>query len=544
MDDQREMTLSDYGRVVWRRKWTVLAGVVAALFGALALTQLQDPIYEAEAQMLVTPRSGTAVFQQDATIGVANLDRTINTEIRVLEGQMVRQRVQDDFRLPNLPPAVNGTSIGSTDVVSVTVRSGDPATAQLLADAYVDAYISTRREQAVSQLVAAQAQLQLQIDNLQSSIDALPADSPLRPQRVNQLAGFQQRYDQMSVDIALTTGGASMVQAAELPVAPVEPQPMRTAMLAGVLGLLIGLAAAFVLDRLDDSVRGPDDLELLTDLPLLAVVPVSPPPDHRPLAITAPHEFAVEVYRGLRTSLLFLGLDRPLKIIQVTSSLPGEGKTTTAANLAVVLAQAGKQVALIDADLRKPRIHEVFGMPIKPGLTETLLSTDMVTMPLQHFGPLHVLAAGTLAPNPSEMLASNRFQRIVAALAERYDHVIIDSAPILPVSDSLALARVVDGVLLVTQSSRTTKRNVGEALSRLEKVGAPLVGMVLNRAAESATKGYGYGYSYGYLATGEIGASVDATATTTADADEATPRSILRRKTRTEAAEAVPTESL
>lgn len=498
MNEEREMTLRDYGRVVWRRKWIVAAAVVTALLGAVGMSLLQDPIYSAEAQMLVQPRSGEAVFQQDSNLAVANLERAIQTEIRVLEGQQVRQRVQDDLGLDELPPEVSASSVGSTDVVAVTVRSGDPRTAQVLADAYVEAYISTRREQAVDNLALAGQELQGAVDGLQAQIDAMDAASPQRQTLIAQQATFNERLDQLQIDSALTTGGASVVQSADLPTDPVEPRPVRTAMLAAVVGLLLGLGAAFLVDYLDDSLRRTEEIEAMTGLPVLAVVPVAPPPDNRPIALSEPNEFAVEVYRSLRTSLQFLGLDKPLRVIQVTSSLPGEGKTTTATNLAVVLTQAGFQVVLVDADLRRPRVHEVFGVPLRPGLTETLVAAEAVDMAVNHLDRLHVVAAGSMAPNPSEMLSSNRFAALVKDLATRYHYVIIDSAPVLPVADSLALSRAVDGVLVVGQANRTSRRTLNEGLGRLEQVGAPVIGLVLNRAADRSSQGYGYGYGYAY----------------------------------------------
>ena len=507
MTEERELTLRDYGQVVWRRKWIVAAAVLTALGGALAMSFRQDPIYAASAQMLVEPRSGEAVFQQDPTLGVQNLERAIQTEIRVLEGQTVRERVQTNLGLDDLPPAVSASPVGSTDVVQVTVRSGDPQAAQRLADAYVEAYIDTRREQAVDELERAGAELRTTVDEFQEQIDAMPADSPQRDTMIAQQSTFSQKLDQLQIDAALTTGGASVVQSAGFPADPVEPTPMRTAMLAGVLGLLIGLGAAFLVDYLDDSLRRTEDIEAMTGLPVLAVVPVEPPPDHRPIALSEPNEFAVEAYRGLRTSVQFLGLDKPLRVIQITSSLPGEGKTTTATNLAVVLTQAGYQTVLVDADLRRPRVHEVFNVPLRPGLTETLIAAEPVDMAVNHLDQLHVVAAGSMAPNPSEMLSSNRFESLIKDLAARYQYVVIDSAPVLPVADALALSRVVDGVLVVGQANRTSRRTLNEGLGRLEQVGAPVIGLVLNRAASRSREGYGYGYGYAYQATKDTSAS-------------------------------------
>src|SRR5215216_1972704 len=171
---REERGLLDWARVVARRKWIVVGALLMALIGSLLMSLLQDPIYEAEGQMLVEPRSGQAVFEQDPTLNVQNLDRAIQTEIQVLEGQRVRARVQTDLGLASLPPELNASAIGSTDVVSVRVRSGDPEAARELADAYVQAYASVRREQAVASLEAAGAELQVKIDQLQEQIETAP----------------------------------------------------------------------------------------------------------------------------------------------------------------------------------------------------------------------------------------------------------------------------------------------------------------------------------------------------------------------------------
>lgn len=533
MDAERELTLRDYGRVVLRRKWIVVAAVLTALVGSLVMSLLQEPIYTADAQMLVEPRSGDAVFQEDPTLNVQNLERAIQTEIQVLEGQRTRQRVQENLGLGELPPEVSASAVGSTDVVSVTVRSTDQRTAQVLADAYVEAYSATRREQAVAGLDAAGAELQNTIDELQLQIDAAPSEQ--RDSLVTQQATFRQRLDQLRIDTALTTGGTSVVKSAELPTDPVEPQPARSAVLAIVVGLLLGLGAAFLVDRLDDSLRDQDDLGALTDVPVLAVVPVEPPPDHRPIALSEPHEFAVEIYRGLRTNVQFLGLDTRLKTIQVTSSLPGEGKTTTASNLAVVLAQTGRRVVLVDADLRRPRAHEVFATAPGPGLTEILLG-EPIDMVVNHLdGGLHVVSAGAVPPNPSEMLSSTRVGALLNELARRYDYVIVDSAPVLPVADSIALSQAVDGVLLVAQANRTSRRNVGEALSRLGRVGAPVFGLVLNRAQSTASSGGAYGYGYAYDEARAVPRASEPVV------DDATPTGSSARRRRAPA-EAAPVE--
>ncbi len=510
----------DLMRVVRRRLWIVVLAIVAALAGSYALSSSQSPIYAAASQLLVMPRDTGAVFDQSTVTNAQSLERAVETEIRVIEGEVVRARVQRDLGLATTPPAVSASAIDSTDVVSLSVRSGDRRVAQLLADAYAQAYIETRREQAVLSLDSAQAELQVKVGELQAQIAAIDAqvaatpsatrrqaEASLAPQRealVNQQSSFKARLDQFQVDAALTTGGASVVQSAGLPGSPVAPKPLTTAMLAAILGALLGLGAAFALDNVDDSVRGTDDLARLSAKPVLAAVPSGAGTDPRPLALIAPHEPAVESYRELRTNLQFLALDTPLRVLLVTSSAPGEGKTTTASNLAVVLAQAGQRVLVIDADLRRPNVHHVFGLPPVPGLTEVLLGEELDFV-VNDTESLHVITAGTVPPNPSELLASERFAAFLEEVAGRYDTVVIDSAPLLPVADSFALANAADGVVLVTQANRTSRRSVEASLVRLTMVKANLVGFVLNRARTSRENGgygygagYGYGYGYGY----------------------------------------------
>lgn len=527
---QQDLSLRDYWRIVLRRKWIVVAAVVACMAGALGLTALQDPVYEAQARMAVRTLPGDSIFGSDY-LGYVDPERAIDTEIEVLQSDLVYQRVKENLGLTTDPPGAAGSAVGATDVVAVSVRSGNPATAQALADAYVRAYIDVKREQTVAGLTAASAELDSQIASLQSQIQALdgqigeaPANEreqltrELADQRaalVDQQATFKQRLNQMQVDAALSTGGAQLVQPASLPSDPVEPTPVRTAILALVVALLLGLGAAFLVDYADDSVRGTSELERAAGgVPVLSVVPTDPPPDNRPISISRPNDFAVEAYRTLRTNLQFLALERPLKVIQVTSAMSGEGKSTTASNLAVVLAQAGRRVALVDADLRRPRLHEVFAIDGSRGLTDALLGEHIELLihelPMGA-GTIAVLPAGRVPANPSELLGGGRMRALLRSLAEHYDTVVVDSAPILPVTDSVVLSGAVDALVLVAQAGRTSTKQVAEMTSRLNRVSAPVVGAVMNRVAERRLRSgeYGYGYGYGY-ASKPIAASVPA----------------------------------
>ena len=487
------MTLRDYWHVIIRRSWIVIAAIIATAAPAIALSLRQSSVYEADADMLIQPLPGESVFSSGQQS--INPDRRVQNEISVLEGDVVYARLKENLELEDDPPFVTGSGFSDADLITVSVESGDPQTAATLANAYVGAYIDVKREQAVKGMAAASAELQSKITDLQTQIDTLDTqidasstddDSGAEADRralVDQNALFRQHIDQLQVDAALSAGNAQLIRPAEAPIKPIKPTPVRTAMLASMVGLLLGLGAAFLANHLDDSIRTADDLARLgTDVPLLATVANLTGRDNRPLAISDPENSAVEAYRNLRTNVQFLGIERKMRSIQVTSTRPGEGKSTTAANLAVVLSQTGATVVMVDADLRNPDLHRMFGVDGSNGLTNNLAG-DPMELTIQHITDhLWVIVGGPVPPNPSELLSGRRMDAFAEELARRFDYVIIDSAPLLAVSDAAALSRHVDGVLLVAQSNRVSLPQLRDGLAALDRVGGPLLGIVMNRA--------------------------------------------------------------
>lgn len=509
--DRPEMSLRDYWRVLMRRKWVMIVGVVCTVAPAVALISMHPKVYEATAQILLQSANTSG------TEGATAAKPSVQNEIQVLESTAVYERLINDLGLSQGPPGVFGTPIPSTDSIYVTVDSGDAATAAFLANAYVDAYINTKQDQSVASLLALTTQLQTRVDalevqigDLDTQLSALADDADTtdldaqRRQLVDEQASLKQRLDNIEFNAALATEMAVVINPAGQPAEPISPTPRRTALLALAVGLLLAVAAAFLIDYLDDSLKNPDDLEKLqTDAPLLALIPFETLPDGRPLAISRPDHFAVEMYRTLRTNVQFLGLERSVQVIQITSSVPGEGKTTTAANLAVVLAQSGNSVVLVDADLRRPRIHRMFNIDRTLGLTSNLVA-EPLDMTLQSIDSnLSVITSGPVPPNPSELLSSRRMDAIIAELRLRFDYVILDSPPALAVSDAVALSRHVDGVVLVLQAGRTSVPQVRRALAALDQVNAPVLGLVLNRVSHKrlARSEYMYAYDQPYIET-------------------------------------------
>lgn len=502
-----ELTLRELVDVVSRRRWVVIGAVLGCVVLAVALTLVRTPKYVAESEVLVQTRGQDLFQNQTATLN----DRSIQTQIQVMESQAVRDRVQQDLgfgdltpdELDDVLPEVSATAVPQTDVVSLAVRDESATDAALYANAYASAYIDVRREQVLKELLAASDAVQLAIDDVQGDIDAVDAldngDSgdvslaeelanfPSRTSLANQLAAFSTTLSQLRVDAAVRTGGTTIIRIAEVPDDPDGSSAARTVPLAVFGGLVLGLAAAFLIDYLDDKIRTEDDLADLVRFPVLANVPVAQPPDDRLIAVSEPNHSSVEAYRDLRTNLRFLGLDRKVSVIQVTSPAGSEGKTSTATNLAAVLAQAGHRVALVDANLRRPRVHEVLAVPQSPGFTDVLLGSDATEVVndvvVDEKNTMSVFTSGAVPTNPSELLSGQRTRELVIELDALFDYVIVDSASVLAVSDAVELSGTVDALLVVVQAGHTTRDQLTDTLGRLDQVAAPVVGMVLNQAS-------------------------------------------------------------
>jgi succinoglycan biosynthesis transport protein ExoP len=500
----RALELRSHLRVLWRRKRMITLLVLLAVGAALALSLVQKPVYQGEVKVLLQPAATESLF--DPTTGDdPDPVRRVQTEIEVVKSEPVRAAVRREL---GSVPRAQVSPVGETDLIEVKARSGDRARAAAIARAYADAYIEFRRTQSVADLGRAQRNIEAKIADLQRQIDALepqastsPATSTTRDQLLSQQALFKQRLDELQVDAELKMGGAQVVTTSRVPTAKVAPTPVRTTAIAFTLAAVLAVGLAFFLESLDDSIRTKDDLEravpALPTLGLILDVDEWKDPS-RPLAVTL-HDAEsppAESYRSLRTSLQFIGDQRAPRIVQLTSSGPGEGKTSTLTNLGVVLARAGQRVVMVDCDLRRARLHEFFGLRNDVGLTSVFVDEVPLSGALQRAGDLDLwlLSAGPLPPNPSELLAARRTGELLHALASEFDVVLLDCPPVLPVTDATALSVWVEATVLLASAGITRRDDLQRTVEVLLQAEAPLVGTVLNRV----TPATGYGYSYAY----------------------------------------------
>jgi succinoglycan biosynthesis transport protein ExoP len=540
--------LREYIRILRERKWSVLlvTGIVVGVSMFLALRE--TPVYTSEARVLVLPTAPTSSpFFFLATI---NMD----TEAGLVETNSVAQIVRTNEQLKSqVDPQMSGLSVSvetGTEILDIDYTSGDPAHAQRLAQGFAEAYLQSRQQQAADQVKSQISEIDRKIHDVSSITTKLQTQIKGTKSRVkknalkNQLAAQKGRLSALQGNLADLSGGSSVqpggeiVQPADLPSSPSNAGPIQKGVLGFVVGIMLGVGVALLRERLDDHLRGREDLESHLGAPVLAVIPKVHQwhnrKEPRLTTLKEPRAPASEAYRTLRTAILFKASQGPLKVIMVTSPSAGDGKTTTAANLSVALAQAGKEVVVVSADLRRPRIHTFFdGVSNMTGLVDVLTGDCRVEQAIQSTGVEHlrVLACGPLSARPGELLHAPQMIELLNDLRTMTDFVIIDSAPALAVADSLAMAPLVDGVLFVAEAQKTDRQAVDGARDQLEQVGAPVIGAVMNSFDPSRNGGsyyYRYTYRYGDWNGADGGNSSNGADSGNGSVDKA-PRSAQRR---------------
>lgn len=445
------MDLRDYLRIL-RRNWIpILAFTFAGLLAGGAASVLAKPTYTAETQLFVSLQNSGSVqeLQQGNTFSQARVQSYVET----VGTPIVLQPAIDALGL-NLTPAqlaskVKASNQTSTVLITITVSDNSSVQAAAIAEATANSLIRA-------------------VDSLEKPKNGGPSPVSL-----------------------------SVVMPAEAPPGPSGPNTRLNLILGLVCGLALGLGGATLRSTLDTKIRGEADLRQVTDAPLLGGISFDQDATKKPLLTqTGPQSPRAESFRQLRTNLQFANIAGQANTVLVTSSLPGEGKSTTATNLAIAIAQAGQTVCLVDADLRRPMVNEYLGLDRSAGLTTALLGTADVNDLLQPWGEdnLYVLTSGQIPPNPSELLGSDEMKALLRGLETAFDIVIIDAPPLLPVTDAAVLSRHGAGVLLVVGAQKLRTQDLDKSISALEMVGSTVLGIVLNRLPVKGPDAYAYGY--------------------------------------------------
>jgi len=495
-----DVDLRTYLRVLRRRKWWVIICTGLAVAGAIAYSFNAAKEYSATAQLLVQPQSGALALTTPAQTITAT---DVATELQLLTSAPVVDAVKNRLHLSQLN--VKGAEQGQTNVISVTATNRDPVLAARVANAYATEFVNYETFVALKSLTTAEVQLQTQINTIEQELVST-AGTPQGVALANQEAVLKEQYAQYQVVGTQTTGGVTVVSPAAVPKAPSSPKKTEITLIGLALGLLVGLAVAFTVENLDDAIRSHDDLEhAAPGVPVMGLVPMigSWRDRAQPFLVMGaePTSPAAEAYRSLRTSLQFTAYESAIGSVLVTSPTATEGKTSTVSNLGVVLATVGKHVVLVSADLRRPRLAAFFGLEEGVGLTSVMigdLTLDEALQPVPDVPGLTVLGCGPVPPNPAELLSSPKFAEIFDELTRRFDLVLVDSSPLLPVTDPVLLSRMTDTTLLIVAAGTTTKGQLRRAVEQLAQVGARHIGIVLNEVTRGGDDAYGYDYSYSY----------------------------------------------
>ncbi len=451
------MEFKDYWRTV-RKRWRVIVLCLALTVGlAGALTWQTTPQYASTASLFVSTSPSDAA---DAYQGNLFATQRVNSYANLARKRNLAEKVADnlggDLSPAQLQSQVTTQVDPDTVILSLTATDPDPVQARDIAQAYAEAL----------------------------------------SEEVTRLETPDGRDDALI--------NASIVDNARVSESAVSPQPVRNLGLAVVLGLLLGLGLAVVRELLDTSIGSAEDVAEVTTTPILGRINAdSAAAKQDPAeALSGPTAWS-ESFRVLRTNMQYVEVDHEQKVFVVSSSLPGEGKTTTAANLAITLALTNPRVVLVECDLRRPMIAARLGLDDSVGTTNVLVGKVSSTDALQQYADtgLRVLASGPIPPNPSELLQSQAMEKLLGELRSDFDIVILDAPPLLPVTDAALLAAQADGALIVVRHSKTTRDQLAHAVERLEAVDAKAIGVVINLAPPGKAgrqTGYGYGYGYGH----------------------------------------------
>ncbi len=464
------MNLQDFLNLVRSRWLTVCAATVATVLAAVVVTLLTTPLYQASTRLFVSTAAGKSL--SDVYQGNLFSQQRVLSYTELLKGQTLAQRTVDKLGLPmtaqDLAKKVKASAKPDTVLVDVDVVDESPVRARDIANTLSDEFV-------------------VMVKGLETPEDGSRPDARV-----------------------------IVEQRASIPDAPVTPNKKRNIALGLALGLLLGIGLALLRDRLDNTVKDSETLQDITHVGLVGNVPLDKERRKEPaISFDKDNSTIAEAFRKLRTNLRFLAVDNPPRLIVVASSLPSEGKSTTAINLALALAEAEHDVVVVDGDMRRPKLDQYLGVVGSVGFSTVLSGAATLDDALQEtrYPRLSVLTSGVIPPNPSELLGSHAAQKVLSELRARFDYVIVDSSPLLAVTDAAILAASSDGVIVMTRFGQTKREQLAHAIKNLEDVGAAVLGAVFTMTP--ARGGGSYSYNYGYYRHDEAQAEQSAASSLT-----------------------------
>jgi len=533
-----DLSLNQLIKIARRWWWLIILAPLIGGASAYLSADRQTPLYSASATIQVNPPQTQGTIDLSTLNGAQSLAETYRQLIRTRE---VLAPLVDSLGLPysvsTLQGKVSTATVSNTRLIRISVSDPSPEQAAFLANAVAERFLEYNSELQTSLSGPYVDQINQQITNTQQQIATVQAEiasieasdnpnsaenSSRRQDLSQQLTQLQTAYsdalsnaNQVALDQAAQQTQVTIADRAYEPSAPYAPRTELYTVLGAFVGFCIAIGGVALLEYLDNTMKPGLDFQRMFNSPLLAVVGLVPnvkPGREQLFLLEQPNSTSSEAIRLLRTNLEFAAASKPIATLAVTSAGPGEGKTTVTANLAVSMAQAGFTTVIVDADLRRPTLHTVFGIRNDRGLTSLLTRPDQAWQwaAVSTISPnLMVIPSGPVPPNPSDLLSSDALGHLVDTLAQHADIVLFDTPPILAVSDPLVIATHVDSVMMVSRAGRTRIDAAKRAVESLPRENVRLVGMVLNQQTGRGSDGYYYYYSYSsYYGTSEPGKPV------------------------------------
>ncbi len=516
------MELRQYLSAMWKWSWLIIVATVLAMGSSYWATAQMPRIYRSSTTLMVGQFLRTAnPTQQDFFTS----QQLAQSYVQLVRRQPILQAAIDALGLrmewQGLVGQVHARSVPGTQLIEISVVSTDPQLARRLADEIAHQLIlqsptPAEKEQEEHRGFVAQqlADLQTKIQDGEDQIDELEKRLDLEVSArgiqdlQNQIAVVQQRINTWQGNYAsllsFLEGSRinylSVVESAVVPTVPISPKSQTSILLAASIGFGLAASAALLLEYLDNTIKTKEDIDRVLEVPTLGVIPAiggMQEPSSRLVAIDRPHSHVVEAYRTLRTNVQFTSLGNPSGRLLITSAGPLEGKTTTACNLGIVLAQAGRRVILADTDLRRPAMHRFFGASNQVGLTSLLLDETLTVAEVlvkTSVSDLKLMPSGPIPPNPAELLSSEPMRERLEQMEELADVIIFDSPPVLPVADAMILGTLATDVILVVRAGQTRTDVLVRGRDALRQIGVRVLGVVLNRVHLGRGSAYGYYY--------------------------------------------------
>jgi capsular exopolysaccharide synthesis family protein len=517
------MSLSSYFKPLLKWWWLLLLASVVAVVSSYLVTRRQPPVYQTRTTMII----GRAVYESNPTGNEFNLNQQLAKFYADLaQREPVRIATQEELGINRLPAYTSQVRPDSS-IIEILVTDTDPVRAQAVANTLAEQLVrqtpgnnpdeQERQDFINEQLNELERRIKetsTEISDSQTELANLLSAREIESKRAEitsleqSLSSLRSNYSNL---LSNTNQGATntitIIERASLPQRPIGPNKLILVFLSGVIALAIAAGAAYLLEYLDDTYRSSDDIEHSLGIPVIGMISeIDKSHESGTYVAKQPRSAIAESYRGLRTDLEFSSVDRPLKTLFITSPGVDAGKTTTCLNLATVIAQSGKKVILLDADLRKPTVHTYLGISNQKGLSEVFRGSVDVYNSTTNWkdGNFFVIPSGPQPPNPAELLSSKKMDQIVDSLERAADFVVIDGPPFL-VADASILASKVDGVILVIRYGYTRRSEVQHSIRQLKRIDARILGVVLNRIPRAGSRYFGSQryYNSGYYGDDE-----------------------------------------